>query len=352
MQKVVGRLKGHNLFRGFLMTLIRDVSHYNTREAEKEFKSFMKSVYDREDNFLSKLFRGRSGCMCVVNFEDGLFADYLNVLRSKHILTLACDRWKKSTDFESIFKIMLAQVMTDDDTDIEQYRLKMQLDSILQACLRLFLGNHETKVDYPEKFKFDQDVDGQRVRFTFEHEDLPLILLEESGEENKAPVDTPAQQEGERFSVEEGKATMMMNACQTLVNKFEENFPSRDDRNHSRWFRVLKQLLKGFLESRQRICLSRFEQLIRDTDIGEHKQKIARELEIVFQATARESLFCPRTCRVCDRECVLLENHKINCTCMTSHQCAHTCEILEECKLSGNAWKDRAKQREGVTQAN
>ena len=99
MQKIIGRLRGKNLFKGLLFTLIRDVPHSNTDEAYKEFTSFIKSVYEKENNFITKLFEGKSACMCIVNFENGKFIEYLNKMRQKHIFSMVNKRWKTPIDF-------------------------------------------------------------------------------------------------------------------------------------------------------------------------------------------------------------------------------------------------------------
>jgi hypothetical protein len=334
MQKVIGRLKGDNLFKGFLLTLIRDVSHSNTDEAEKEFSAFIKGVYSREDNFLSKLFQGKSGCMCIVNFEDLKFNNYLNALREEYIYGLDKKRWKTTSDFVQVFKIMLAQVMTDDDTDIEEYRLKIQMENMLKNLLKLFLGSYEEEVLYKEKFIFECDFEGEKIVFDINHKDLPIIIFEQESKMNAKDLENDTKM----ISVEEEKPVMEMNSCQALLNKFEEIIGLKTDKNHSKWYLILKEVLNKFLNQRKEICLKYFEEMKSKVNIGEHHLKIMDKLIEIFEGVERESLLCSRQCRTCDRECVLLQNHKINCNCMTDHKCAFICEISEDCIKNKNAW--------------
>jgi hypothetical protein len=97
-------------------------------------------------------------------------------------------------------------------------------------------------------------------------------------------------------------------------------------------------LIKSFLKERKEICLEEFNELIKSTSNEETKKKILFNLETVFKKISRKSILCERKCRTCDRECVLIRNHRVNCNCMTDHKCAETCEVLEKCIEDKNSW--------------
>lgn len=347
MQKIIGRLRGKNLFKGLLFTLIRDVPHSNTDEAYKEFTSFIKSVYEKENNFITKLFEGKSACMCIVNFENGKFIEYLKKMRQKHIFSMVNKRWKTPIDFLSVFKIMLAQVMTDDDTDIDEYKLRIEIEKIKKECFKLFFGSNEESIIYPKSFKFSAIFEGKNYDFEFKHEDLMILFFQDEIKENANYDSTTSkmimeteEKDSKIESVDEMNhiGDLGINSCSKLINKFEESFTNRTDANHSEWYKILKKMIKLFLKERRQICLDAFENLSKSISNEEEKKKLLHSLEMVFKLVSNDSLFCERSCRTCDRECVLLKNHKVNCNCLTNHRCSHTCEILEECKKENNLW--------------
>ena len=242
---------------------------------------------------------------------------------------------------------MLAQVMTDDDTDIDEYKLRIEIEKIKKECFKLFFGSNEESIIYPKSFKFSAIFEGKNYDFEFKHEDLMILFFQDEIKENANYDSTTSkmimeteEKDSKIESVDEMNhiGDLGINSCSKLINKFEESFTNRTDANHSEWYKILKKMIKLFLKERRQICLDAFENLSKSISNEEEKKKLLHSLEMVFKLVSNDSLFCERSCRTCDRECVLLKNHKVNCNSLTNHRCSHTCEILEECKKENNLW--------------
>lgn len=54
-----------------------------------------------------------------------VFDEEIDRKRNDIFMNMDTKRWRKGKDFIESFKITLAQVFADDDTDIDQHKLKM-----------------------------------------------------------------------------------------------------------------------------------------------------------------------------------------------------------------------------------
>lgn len=59
------------------------------------------------------------------NFEHQLFDEEVDEIRSQYFMSLYTPRWISGYDFTESLKITLAQIFTDDDTDIDIHKIKI-----------------------------------------------------------------------------------------------------------------------------------------------------------------------------------------------------------------------------------
>ena len=344
MQKIVGKLKGRNLFKGFLFLLVRDVPHSGIQQAENEFRLFIQNVYEKENNFLTQLFEGRTGCMCIVNFENDMFIEYLNELRSSYILKLDHNRWKNGKNFLSTFKIMLAQVMTNDDRDMDEYKLRMQVDKIYFACVKMLLGSDQEKspYEYSKDFKFNISLEDISVDLLLKHDNLNIWYSSEGELESTALL----EEDNDKVTLDEVQSkkgtnqanSLEFNTFQPLINIFMKKVEENNETNHNSWFSQLKKCLKLFWKERQEMTFKLLMELLEIEEIPDKFDKIKLRLGEIIKSIDSSAFLCERTCRKCDRVCVLMSDHKIDCSCLTSHICSEICEILPSCIEKGLRW--------------
>ena len=91
------------------MILIRDVS---SQDAEGANTEFINSIKQNKNSYLEKLFGGNINGQCMHNFENPIFNEEIKEIREA-ILSLK-PRWSNGTEFNEVFKFVLAQIHTDD----------------------------------------------------------------------------------------------------------------------------------------------------------------------------------------------------------------------------------------------
>jgi hypothetical protein len=58
--------------------------------------------------------------------------------RKESFLAMNNERWSRGSDFMENFKITLAQVFADDDTDIDEHKVKIMCERAYRLCTSSF----------------------------------------------------------------------------------------------------------------------------------------------------------------------------------------------------------------------
>ena len=67
-----------------------------------------------------------------------IFDAEIDATRERHFFSLTQERWVSSNDLVESFKITLAQIFADDDSDLDEHRLKIKCEKFLYQVLDMF----------------------------------------------------------------------------------------------------------------------------------------------------------------------------------------------------------------------
>ena len=82
--------------------------------------------------------------------------------RNDVFMKLNTKRWRKGKDFIESLKITLAQVFADDDTDIDQHKLKILSDKLYSQSIKKFYdGGEDFFIGDKSNFSFDAKINGK-----------------------------------------------------------------------------------------------------------------------------------------------------------------------------------------------
>ena len=141
-----GKLKGKQLFKGNMAFFVRDVPEKAFQDAQNEFDSNMKNVCSDEQNFIIKVFNGRVTNFLFTYFEQSSFEKYLEKAVAKTLKNMPEKRWKSGSDFVSSLKIVLSQLMVDDDLSLDDHKLKIYTERKMISLIESYLEfNSETE---------------------------------------------------------------------------------------------------------------------------------------------------------------------------------------------------------------
>ncbi len=120
------------------MMLIRDVPTSDSQEAYKELESNIRQLQTTiNSDFLMKVFGGKLSSQCLNFFQMPIFNQEIDFCRQR-FLTQIHERWMNGSDLVESFKIVLAQLFIDDDTDIDIHKIKVIGDQAFQRALEMF----------------------------------------------------------------------------------------------------------------------------------------------------------------------------------------------------------------------
>ncbi len=306
--KAVGRVKGKKLFKGYLLMLIRDVKSEEADDAYKELGTNMAQITVKENNFLTALFQGKLKSQCLNYFQQPIFHKEIEMIRNEYYLSLNEKRWLNGRDLLESFKITLAQIFVDDDTDMDIHKINITCEHLFKESLKLFYEGG----DKFEKCLFEKE-------FTFVEESFNVKL-------NHAEI---------RFEIDEDKSIEKENPAFELIDKFNEQTTPYTRKTHNAWTQNLSLFLNSFMEQRLNLTLKHFEdQFQPDSDFKSIIKNNSVKLNGVLYHFINLIKFCDKTCRKCNRTCTQQFNHNGDCNCKTGHKCEETCDRTPICKSS------------------
>ncbi|PVF98362.1 hypothetical protein CPB86DRAFT_825740 [Serendipita vermifera] len=292
------------LFNATLGIIIKDVIDSDTREIVNEFQQKFQRIVqqEREDNFITKLHRGRLDIIPWPVIESSRFYDYFGALKKRldgQPLTHA-----RAGAFLSTLKMLMAKLKANDwgalDSNLAIQRAE-QLSSLLVPAL--CFGTTDTHNQEPLK-NFDSDEvlssdDGMAI-FYLDLPDNPIL----SGS-----------------SLHDCLRTLRM------------SYPGRDARyriGEADFFKGLSSYLVNLVEARLK-HVSQW--LTANTERFGEKGEITVLIR-TFDAYSKELrasvTLCGSKCSSCGLICLEHKQHTGKHHCQTSHRCVHPCEFVDQ----------------------
>ena len=85
-------------------------------------------IMKQKNNFIQQLFQNDLLNNGLNHFDSPIFEKEIEHIRGMYFLGLNTERWKNGSEFLENMKITLAQVFADDDTDVDEHKMKLMLD--------------------------------------------------------------------------------------------------------------------------------------------------------------------------------------------------------------------------------
>ena len=308
--KSCDRLTGRNLFKGILMILIRDVASQDADGAYIEMISNIKQNSAQSKNaYLEKLFNGRIKGQCLHNFENEIFTDEIDELRS-WLMNDVKSKWTNGFEFLETFKFVMAQVHTDDDTYLDMRRFRKVINQKEREAIIMFMtgGNDGFADCEPLKINLNKSLNG------FTH-----IIIKQ----NEINFTNFTEKE------QEDQFLMFIKLLSNLINlNYNKEY-------HNEWYQALHVFTTEIIENRKNYVLKYVTETITfdstfEAEIENFKLILKNKLDALLQ----NSYLCQRKCRLCERICVLKVDHKDDCNCETDHLCEKKCELCSEDRVA------------------
>lgn len=307
--KCCDRLKGKNLFKGIFMILIRDVS---SQDAEGANTEFINSIKQNKNSYLEKLFGGNINGQCMHNFENPIFNEEIKEIREA-ILSLK-PRWSNGTEFNEVFKFVLAQIHTDDDEYLDMRRFNKAKRQYEIDAINMFMNGNN--IDPTETFKIKL----KKLINDSDRNNNTLILNEiyEEIEINNSKINFESIISTSQFS----------NLFKSLLTNAFNMIYSED--YHNDWYENVHTFSKKLLESRVKIVINfidanmKFDESF-ESEIENFKYNIKENLNKII----KEAMICKHICRLCRRKCSLNLDHSGDCDCDTDHFCKLKCSLCD-----------------------
>jgi len=311
----IGKLKGRKLFKGYLMMLIRDVKSEAAEGAYKELQSNIIQVTSQEKNFLTALFQGNLRSQCLNYFEQEIFNTEVESIRKQYFFSLKEKRWETGIDFLESFKITLAQVFMDDDTDMDLHKLNITCDSRFQDAIQLFYEGREEFEGEGSIFIKDFAFGDQSFTVKINQKDFIFDRSSHAGfDEIHSEKDT-------NYIVED------------IIEAFAQQTTDYSQELHNIWIKNLAVCIEEVIKERISYVLNNFESKVpNDLNFKEIINSYIFKLRNLLNTFLEENRNCQKTCRKCARICVKKLNHTNNCDCETSHTCEMQCTLTPNCE--------------------
>lgn len=325
LSAAVGKLKGRQLFQGCLVFFVRDVSESSFQDAQREFRANITTIVNDQDSFIIKMFRGRVHNFLLPHFEQNSFDTYVRDIRASCLSELNNDRWKCGEDFLFSLKIILSQLMIDDDISLDDHKSKIKVQRNFNSVIAAFYNCKELETDSEDVF-VTCDENPQEVKFKHSSIDLEEVITCEM--ENEGIITSNQLKENQQNLL---KSVPFKDLDAFLC----EHFESYSKKNHNAWVQNRVKFLESFFQTRGRHVRTLFKKLM-SSEPKEVQDRLEKYLEGFFGEINKLVSFCSKTCRQCARRCVLKINHTSDCDCDTDHLCCEPCTILEICKEDKN----------------
>jgi hypothetical protein len=140
----IGRIKGKNLFKGKLIWTLRDVRTSEKDGAYKEFKHHIDSFQKVGLTFLKDLFDGKIKFTCLNNFENTSFNSEIDNCRNDVLneIKLRAENkaihWQSGSELMNNIKLLIVQLYTDDNTDLDVLRQEYSLNEIKESLTEIW----------------------------------------------------------------------------------------------------------------------------------------------------------------------------------------------------------------------
>lgn len=179
MNGIKGKLFSGNgkLFCGNLCFVLRDIPNREYDEAIREFRRFVNNISDKKYNFLKVVF-SEVFCECLEHFEKDLFEEGIIQVRRNIIENLENEkkdkkRWINGADFSETFKIILAQIIVQDNTDMMIHKINIFSENSIKKYMNYFFYDKEFYENLKENFYFEFN----KKKIEFKHSELDFSCL-------------------------------------------------------------------------------------------------------------------------------------------------------------------------------
>ncbi len=333
--KSCDRIKGSQLFKGFLMMAIRDVSSQDAEGAYVELISNIRQqAASNRSGYLEKLFGGKIVGHCIHHFENRIFGAEIDIIRQM-IVDLPF-RWNTGREFLESFKLTLAQVHTDDDTVMDVHRLKM-------AFARLDREAYTMMMHGGKQFSTCDKV-AIRIKHLTNSEADDEILIDQ--EQLSFLDDDIASDFGFTALDSDGKedlSKLMMKFVELLEEFFKCGYK---EEYHNTWFTNISQMQVAVLEHRVAFIMSHVHnELTTDPTYAADIKDFEKTLKAKLTQFVKSIRLCLRSCHQCRRLCTGKFDHRDDCTCETDHVCKESCELCSKSNLCSQLYGHQGKHR-------
>ena len=300
----VNRLKGENLFGGYLDITYRDIPNNQEKEAAIEFANFVQKLIDmKRDEIIEKIFSEDILNSVYHNFENSLFEKEVKQSREYYVNSDFKRKWIKTDNFGLRMKMILGQIFTDDAVNLDE--------RMFFAKIRKFRLQTENIISDPILAK--KELNDQVFKKTINLGEVNIEVLFKIREFYKDET----------------------NPLKFFEDNLEiDNYKNLIRSHHDLWYTQLDNLLKEFFELRKNLISNYYREKLPnnpdfqdqiDTEIIAMKSKLDKDA-IIYN-------ICLRKCKGCDFKCINFSDHKGDCYCGTDHICIQNCEICDyECR--------------------
>ena len=314
----VDRLKGQNLFQGYLDITYRDIADNQEEGAQLEFEKFLQTLIDTgKKETLSKLFKEYIMNSLYHNFENKLFDEEVETIGQSYISELK-KKWAGHKDLNLRMKMILAQIFSDDPVSMDIRMFSAQIRNI-RNLLDKILENSEESHKYLPDNVFNEIIEIEVTKI-----DISLIIRD-FYKDIKSPL---------KFFVKD-----------LNIEKYDEIRRA----HHNQWYTKLDEIIKSFFDARKVMITEYYKSKLPKSE--DFKEQIAIEiltLENKLDKVARTFNLCPGKCNQCDFICCQFLYHTDIHDCGTDHICKQKCEICKNssrCNLqNGHKFKHICKQ--------
>lgn len=382
------KLSGAQLFKGCMAFFVRDVVEKSFNDAQQEFESNMKTLCSVPNNFVTQIFGGRVINCLFPYFELKSFDRFVKKSKATcaEQLVKTLSRWGSGEDFLFSLKIVLSQLMIDDDISLDEHKAKIKAERLIELLMKAYHEGIEcpefkesvelvicreslavetanalpdpdsflvclNEIAHDSTFKlessasvesfcasfhtsseFDDEASAREkeVKVEFKHSDIFIEKEQEALVGDLAERATPAIEgiEGREDELPEFLTQFPFQSLLAMINAslgvYEQNY-------HNEWVKEAQKVIALFFDTRENAIKNLFERLFKD-EAGELKESIKRELEAHLEKYRRKVKICSKTCRMCSRNCFSSDRHDNDCDCQTDHLCKDPCTAKAECK--------------------
>lgn len=297
----VGKLRGSNLFGGYLDIAYRDIPNNQEDGVDIEFSNFLRNLVETgKKDTLSRLFNLKVLNSKYHHFEIDEFNHEVEKRRNEYF-EMVNTKWICGKRFSSIMKAVLAQLYLDKTSHVDIIFFNSKLKE-LKENIELMIAKPGGLKEFinPEVYKSTINLGSKAIEINW-------------------PINGLLIKDSDIFKF--FKVSIFLPKHKGFLRKF-----------HNRIYAELKKNIDKFFEHRNSLILNYFtgnlppyEEFRNEVDVQGDIQKIETKLDELSKGFR----ICLRSCEKCGFCCLKISNHEGAHDCGTDHKCDKICSICK-----------------------